>query len=91
MYYNKIMNSCKHRNLVLLSQPKDRIRCRHCHLTMKRDELSHHYCPECYEVEGVKRFDFEPVAEPEIEKVHYRCEDCGVLIPVIGAVDKPSY
>lgn len=76
------MNPCRHQNLVLLSPPKNRICCRHCHLTIKRDELSRRYCPECYEAEGVKRSDFEPVKEPKNAKVQYRCEDCGVLIPV---------
>ena len=76
------MDPCKHRTLVLLAQPKNRIRCRHCHLTISRDELSQRYCPECYEAEGVKRTDFEEVAEPETPKVQYQCEDCGLLIPV---------
>jgi hypothetical protein len=70
------MNPCKHRNLLLLPPPKDRIRCRHCHLTIKRAELTGRYCPECYETRGVKRNDFEEVAEAENEKVYYCCEDC---------------
>ena len=70
------MASCKHRNLLLLPQPKDRIRCRHCHLTIKRDELRNRYCPECYETTGVKRFDFEEVAATKSDTVQYLCEDC---------------
>lgn len=76
------MNSCKHQNLVLLSPPKDRIRCRHCHLTIKRNELERRYCPECYEAQGVKRFDFEEVEAPKSDRVDYRCEDCHLLISV---------
>ncbi len=70
--------ACKHRNLLLLGPPKDRVRCRHCHLTLKRDELKNRYCPECYEVSGIKRFDFEEVAATENNQVQYRCEDCNL-------------
>lgn len=76
------MSECTHRNLVLLAPPKNRIRCRHCHLTIRRDELSRSYCPECYEAEGVKRKEFEEVEETEKQPVHYSCEDCGAFIPV---------
>lgn len=72
------MTSCKHRNLLLLPPPKERIRCRHCHLTIKRDELKNRYCPECYESTGIKRFDFDEVETPATEKVQYRCEDCNL-------------
>lgn len=74
------MSECKHQNLVFLAPPKDRIRCRHCHLTLKRDELTKRYCPECYEAEGIRRSDFEEVEEPKTDKVQYSCEDCGLLI-----------
>jgi len=76
------MSDCTHHNLVLLAPPKDRIRCTHCHLTIKRDELSRAYCPECYEADGVKRKEFEEVAETEKLPVQYRCEDCGAFITV---------
>jgi len=76
------MKPCKHKNLVLQPVQKDRIRCRHCHLTIKRDELSDRYCPECYEVTGSKRYDFDEVVEPAVSKVQYRCEDCGILIQI---------
>ena len=69
-------------NLVLLAEPKGRVRCRHCHLTIQSDELGKRYCPECYEATGSKRYDFEPVPEPEIAVVRYRCEDCGLVIEV---------
>ena len=76
------MDSCTHKNLILLAPPKNRIRCTHCHLTLKREELRSAYCPECYEAEGVKRKEFEEVAEPENQLVNYSCEDCGAFIPV---------
>lgn len=74
--------SCLHKNLVLLAVPKDRVRCRHCQLTIKRDELYNRYCPECYETTGAKRYDFEEVVEPSVSQTQYRCEDCGLLIQV---------
>lgn len=74
----KAMDTCRHRNLVLVTPPKDRIRCRHCHLTLKRDELKNGYCPECYATTGVRRFDFEEVAATPSDKVQYRCEDCNI-------------
>lgn len=74
----KAMDACRHRNLLLVTPPKDRIRCRHCHLTLKRDELKNGYCPECYAATGVKRFDFDEVAATPSDKVQYRCEDCNI-------------
>lgn len=75
---------CRHKNLFLLpSESEDRVRCRHCHLTIKAGELGSSYCPECYEAEGKKRYDFEEVQnEQHNEQVQYRCEDCGLLISV---------
>ncbi len=75
------MNACQHKNLVLLVESKDRLRCRRCHLTIRGEELTVRYCPECYETTGAKRYDFEPVAEPAVRKIQYRCEDCSILIP----------
>lgn len=83
------MNECTHRNLLLLTPPKDRIRCRHCHLTIKRDELERRWCPECYEADGIKRTDFEEVSEAESKGVAYRCEDCGLFIAVEEEPEKP--
>ena len=74
------MESCAHRNLLLLPQPKNRLRCRHCHLTIKADDLQTRYCPECFETSNKKRFDFEEIAAATSDITHYRCEDCGVLI-----------
>lgn len=72
------MNTCKHRNLLLVTSSNDRIRCRHCHLTLRRDELKNRYCPECYDATGIKRFDFEEVVAAPSDKVQYRCEDCQI-------------
>ena len=72
------MSECFHRNLVLIGDDEIRIRCRHCHLTIKRSELEHRWCPECYESTGRKRSDFDEVAADDT--VRYRCEDCGALI-----------
>jgi len=78
------MSECTHRNLLLLTPPKNRIRCRHCHLTLKSSELTTRWCPECYESSGKKRSDFEEVPEDKSSGVAYRCEDCGIFIPVEG-------
>jgi NAD-dependent dihydropyrimidine dehydrogenase PreA subunit len=73
--------TCTHTNLVLLSKTNDRVRCHHCHLTIGADELRNGYCPECYEVSGQKRYDFEEVHEPSDRDTCYQCEDCGAMIP----------
>ena len=74
------MSSCKHSVLVLLPDKKNMLRCRHCHLTIKADELEGRYCPECYEINGNKQFDFEEIAEEETGSAKYRCEDCGLIV-----------
>ncbi len=73
------MPPCPHLNLMLLETPAPRMRCRHCHLTIRADELNGGYCPECYETDGRRRYDFETLA-PRDAVVRYRCEDCGILI-----------
>ena len=74
------MNSCNHRHLVLLPKKSQKLRCQHCHLTIDLNELRNKYCPECFEVTGKKRSDFEEVDELKMAVTQYRCEDCGVLI-----------
>ncbi len=74
------MPSCTHLNLVMLPPPKDRLRCQHCHLSIQADELTSRYCPECYDRDQKKRYDFEEVASVESDVVQYRCEECGILI-----------
>ena len=73
------MSSCKHRTLVLL-ESKPRKRCRHCHLTLSADELGEGYCPECFETQGRRRFDFDDVQETENHRSKYVCDECGVRI-----------
>ena len=74
------MSACRHLQLVLLREQKNRLRCRHCHLTINADELTSRYCPECFESSGKRRSDFEEVANVTDGITRYRCEDCGVMI-----------
>ena len=74
------MTSCGHSTLTLLPHQKNRVRCRHCHLTIKTDDLVQDFCPECYEIKGVKRKDFEEVASPDAADTRYRCDACGAII-----------
>lgn len=73
------MDKCPHKSLVLVSPSGTRWRCRHCHLTIKPEELEEGFCPECYAVSGKKHYDFEEV-EDEDQAPYYRCEDCGAII-----------
>ncbi|RJQ65320.1 MAG: hypothetical protein C4519_28225 [Desulfobacteraceae bacterium] len=72
------MKSCRHTNLVLLPETSLRLRCRHCHLTLKAEELEGGYCPECFETERVKRVDFEKLESSAATR--YQCEACGAII-----------
>ena len=74
------MSSCNHNNLILLPDEKDKLQCRHCHLTIKADELGDEYCPECFEIHDEKRYDFEKVEAAEAVTTSYRCEECGATI-----------
>lgn len=74
------MTSCNHTALELIPGMKNRMRCRHCHLTIIVDELGDGYCPECFESHGKKRYEFEEVKAGERDITRYRCEDCGVVI-----------
>jgi hypothetical protein len=49
-------------------------------LTIKADELGESYCPECFEIHGRKRYDFEEIVVAETGVTRYRCEECGVII-----------
>jgi len=73
------MNACRHLQLVLLPEQKNRLRCRHCHLTINADELTSRYCPECFESSQKKRYDFDEVVEVTDDIARYRCEDCGAM------------
>jgi hypothetical protein len=74
------MTECLHKQLTLLKTEKSRLRCRHCHLTLSEQELGEGYCPECYEVDGIRRYEFEKVEEADSGSVTYRCEGCGISI-----------
>lgn len=74
------MSECLHKNLVLIMERSDKVRCKHCHLTISQEELGSNYCPECYESSGKKNYDFEEVGANSSAKTQYRCEDCGVII-----------
>ncbi len=72
------MSECKHHHLSLLPEQSERLRCRHCNLTIKAEELEAGYCPECFEISGKKRDDFEKMVSTH--KTQYRCEACGIII-----------
>jgi hypothetical protein len=74
------MTACTHSHLELLPERKQTVRCRHCHLTMPADELGDGYCPECFDISGSRRYDFEALATDEEGSARYRCEDCGAII-----------
>ena len=75
------MSECRHTNLELLQTVKtDRLRCRHCHLTITAKELDGKHCPECHERDGSRNTDFEEVPSEADGPDGYRCEDCGILI-----------
>ncbi len=74
------MTACNHSKLIQLLEEKNRLRCRHCHLTIKADELGENYCPECFEVHGKKRYNFEEIAAADAIKPQFKCEECGIMI-----------
>ena len=74
------MTSCDHQNLTLLPRQTSRIRCRHCHLTMKAQELGTGYCPECYETSGAKNYAFDEIDGAKESASRYRCEQCGAIV-----------
>ncbi len=74
------MPHCNHQKMVLLSPQDKKLRCRRCHLTIDEAELKYDYCPECYEVDGMKRRDFEELEPEDHGKARYSCEECGAII-----------
>ncbi len=72
------MAACRHTHLELLPPSGQRLRCRHCHLTLTAEELGGGHCPECFEALGVRHYDFETLQGQE--EVRYRCEQCGAVI-----------
>jgi transposase-like protein len=49
-------------------------------LTIIVDELGEGYCPECFEIDGKRRYEFEEIKAEERNTARYRCEDCGAVI-----------
>lgn len=74
------MKPCPHKTLTLLAPQSKKVRCRTCHLVIAEDDLPGEYCPECYDVDGVKRTDFEQVTPDDTKPVRYRCDSCGAII-----------
>lgn len=74
------MAFCNHGTLELLPERKNRLRCRHCHLTLDVDELGDGYCPECFENHGKKHYEFEEVEAAEKGVARYRCVECGIIV-----------
>ena len=74
------MPQCKHQKLSLIPRQDKKLRCYHCNLTIDEKELADNYCPECYEVYGVRRRDFEQIETKADNKIRYSCEKCGAII-----------
>ena len=74
------MTDCNHQTLILLEPEGQKLRCRHCHLTIDEQELAGDYCPECYKASGVRRHDFEQLESDDDGQVRYSCEKCGIII-----------
>ena len=78
------MSECLHKNLVLIKEISNKLRCTRCHLTLTPEELGGGYCPECYESTGKKQTEFEELTFDHTNVSRYRCEDCGVVIKTDG-------
>ncbi|MCX5894226.1 MAG: hypothetical protein NTZ51_00125 [Proteobacteria bacterium] len=74
------MRSCKHEVLTLVPVKSNRLRCRHCHLTITEEELGSNCCPECLAVHKVRRRDFEKIIATDSGTTRYCCEHCGMVI-----------
>ncbi len=73
------MPECRHKNLILLQESSDKLRCKVCHLTIAAEELGDTYCPECFEGSGQKHYEFEKLERRSSATSRYRCEDCGIV------------
>lgn len=74
------MSECLHKNLALIKEISNKLRCTVCHLTLASEELENDYCPECYESTGKKQTGFEKLILDHGNISRYRCEDCGIII-----------
>ena len=72
------MSACPHLQLVLVRDTHARLRCRHCHLTIKAADLPTRYCPECFETTHTSGTILTSGAV-DSGIVYYRCETCGVI------------
>ncbi len=78
------MSDCPHKNLILIKEISNKLRCKICHLTITPEELGNSYCPECYDATGKKQYDFEKITLNHSNISQYRCEDCGIIIKTEG-------
>lgn len=74
------MSQCNHEQIVVITESAKRLRCRHCHLTIKEEDLTDGTCPECYETEGRRHTDFEEVFTNDAAEIRYRCEICNAWL-----------
>jgi predicted RNA-binding Zn-ribbon protein involved in translation (DUF1610 family) len=74
------MKACNHTTLELLPGRKSTMRCRHCHLTIAAQDLHDGFCPECFEVSGIRRYEFDEVQDNQATTTRYRCEACGAVV-----------
>ena len=74
------MSACSHRLLELLPEEEDRVRCRHCDLTISKAELGGGCCPECFDRSGDRHYDFDELREGNRGVSRYRCEECGAIV-----------
>ncbi len=68
-----------------MPQEMIKIRCENCHLTIKKDEIGDGFCPECYEKDGKKRYDFEELVPEKSSEIKYSCEDCGYVVKIMSS------
>lgn len=74
------MPVCRHETLTLIVEKNNRLRCRHCHLTIDEDELGSGCCPECLEAHNIRRRDFERLNPAADGQTRYCCSACGLIV-----------
>ena len=72
--------SCPHKTILVIKDNAEKLRCTRCHLTLDAVDLGDACCPECLDVSGRRRYDFEKVSRPEVVAPRYRCDDCGLML-----------
>lgn len=58
-------------------------------MTIEADELRDGYCPECFEMDGGKRYEFEEINGENNGQARYRCLGCGAIVESSGPGAKP--